>query len=112
MIVKNDKLPRAMWKFGKILDFPESSQDDQTRSARVLTSNSILNRPISHLYPLEVSSSEQPQNNEQTTEEEPAQASGRPQRQAAAIAQDRLAQQLNDDSVSVNFTLATPCKKE
>ena len=112
VIVKNDKLPRAMWKFGKILDFPESSQDDQTRSARVLTSNSILNRPISHLYPLEVSSSEQPQNNEQTTEEEPAQASGRPQRQAAAIAQDRLAQQLNDDSVSVNFTLATPCKKE
>ncbi|XP_065180039.1 uncharacterized protein LOC135810477 [Sycon ciliatum] len=43
VMIKNDQLPRGMWKMGKIRELHDSAQDGKSRSATVQTTNSILN---------------------------------------------------------------------
>ena len=54
VIVKDEDAPRGVWKLGKITKLIES-RDRVIRSAEVKLPNKMLiNRSISHLYPLEI----------------------------------------------------------
>uniref|UniRef100_A0A914PDL9 Integrase catalytic domain-containing protein n=1 Tax=Panagrolaimus davidi TaxID=227884 RepID=A0A914PDL9_9BILA len=49
-----DNYDAVYWKLGKIVEVIES-KDGRSRTAKVLTANGhVLNRPVNHLYPLEI----------------------------------------------------------
>ena len=54
VMVFNDLKPRKMWKLGIIQELL-TGPDGKTRAANVKTENRVINRAISHLYPIEVS---------------------------------------------------------
>lgn len=109
VVIKNDQLPRGLWKLGKITELPESSIDDQVRCARVQTSNSILSRPLNHLFPLEVSAPPQVLDTpDQPKDAGPEPTMDRPRRQAAAIAQRKLTDAMNEEHMTVG-ELHTGC---
>ena len=54
VLVKDDNLPRAAWKLGKILDLVQG-RDGKVRSAEVLLpGHTRISRAINCLYPLEM----------------------------------------------------------
>ena len=58
VVLVKDNLPRGTWKIGKIIELNES-KDKVIRSAKVkLSSQKVLNRPLSLLYPIECDSAE------------------------------------------------------
>ena len=61
VIVKDKSLPRSNWKVGRILRLIPSS-DSRVRSAEIqLPGESVISRAINHLYPLELTQSDQGQ---------------------------------------------------
>ena len=55
VLVHDDKLPRSLWRIGKVVALI-TSQDNKIRGANVrLPNSSILRRPVSKLYPIEYS---------------------------------------------------------
>ena len=55
VVIKDENQPRGFWKLGRIVDVVVSSTDNAVRSAKVLTpSGRVLNRPLCHLYPVEI----------------------------------------------------------
>ena len=53
VIVKDGNVPRSVWKLGKILRLIPS-RDSRIRSAEIQLGQSVISRPINHLYPLEL----------------------------------------------------------
>ena len=53
VIVENEKMPRHLWKLGRIEELI-TSKDGKIRGATVKTEQSSIQRPIQKLYPLEV----------------------------------------------------------
>lgn len=99
VVVHSDDQPRTFWKLGKIERVLQGA-DGQQRAATVRISKngrtSTLDRPIQHLYPLEVMS-DNPIMTEQETSSEDGQNSEseqlsttRPRRSAAEQARDRI----------------------
>ena len=112
VLVYTENQPRSNWKLGRI-EHMIVGADNQKRAATVRISKkgrtSTLNRPIQHLYPLEVGShsdivtdSEQLDEDEShVTTPEPTDAnmsSHRPARPAAAQARDRILAQYMDET--------------
>uniref|UniRef100_A0A914XLL5 DUF5641 domain-containing protein n=1 Tax=Plectus sambesii TaxID=2011161 RepID=A0A914XLL5_9BILA len=59
VLIRDDIVPRGLWRLGKVEEVTTSS-DDEIRVAKVKVANGhILRRAINHLYPLEVSESSQ-----------------------------------------------------
>ena len=56
VIVKNGNVPRGGWKLGNILRLIPS-RDSRIRSAEIQLGQSVISRPINHLYPLELPTS-------------------------------------------------------
>lgn len=58
VLLQDEQTPRGLWKLAKIVELPKSA-DNAVRSATILTVNKkLLQRPISQLYPLEISEKE------------------------------------------------------
>ena len=97
VVVYTDNQPRSCWKLGRI-ERMIIGADGQRRAATVRVSNngrtSTLNRPIQHLYPLEVASHADgcEQKDCEPTEQEILleQPDPRPRRSAATRARDRI----------------------
>lgn len=101
VVVYTDKQPRSCWQLGRIERLFIGS-DGQKRAATVRVSKngrtSTLDRPIQHLYPLEIVSHEDAESEKETeeacesTEREtlPEQPASRPRRSAATQARDRI----------------------
>ena len=54
VLVKDEDVPRGHWKLGKIVRLIES-RDGSVRAAQLLLPNrSVINRSVSHLFPLEI----------------------------------------------------------
>ena len=53
VIVENEKMPRHLWKLGRIEELI-TSKDGKIRGATVKTEQSSIQRPIQKLYPLEL----------------------------------------------------------
>ena len=89
VIVQDSDQPRANWKVGRVTEVIHS-RDDLIRSARILMpTKRIITRPLSHLYPLEVSCTQPPDT--LGPPPPPTASSSRPARLAAQKAQQRLA---------------------
>ena len=89
VIVQDSDQPRANWKVGRVTEVIHS-RDDLIRSARILMpTKRIITRPLSHLYPLEVSCTQPPDTPDPPPP--PTASSSRPARLAAQKAQQRLA---------------------
>ena len=59
VLIKEENVPRGVWKLGKVLNISQS-RDGFIRSATIRLSNgSEWKRPVSYLYPLEVSEKKQ-----------------------------------------------------
>ena len=55
VLVHDDKLPRSLWRIGKVVELI-TSQDNKVRGVQVrLPNSSILKRPVNKLYPIEYS---------------------------------------------------------
>jgi hypothetical protein len=99
-VLVHDKLPRARWKLGRIVELYLSA-DRKCRSALVLLSDrKKIKRPIKLLYPLEFS---------ETMPEIPSKAAPRkivrevPKRAAAVVAEEKMAVESEDDAASVEL---------
>ena len=91
VVVHDVHTPRTQWQLGRIVDLT-SSHDGHIRAAKVqLANRRIVNRPLSHLYPLEVHNSPPAQPAIPAPVANPSQPSHRPLRLAAQQAQERLA---------------------
>ena len=102
VVVYTEDQPRSCWSLGRI-ERLITGADGQTRAATVRVSRkgrvSVLDRPIQHLYPLEVVTSSDPapekENEDNVSDEEPASETlvtgrPRPRRFAAEQARDRI----------------------
>ena len=54
MIIRSDEKNRAQWKLG-VVDDLITGRDGVVRGAKLRSSKSSLERPLQHLYPLELS---------------------------------------------------------
>ena len=106
VVVYTEDQPRSCWSLGRI-ERLITGADGQTRAATVRVSRkgrvSVLDRPIQHLYPLEVVPSSDPvpeeENEDNVSDEEPASKTlvtgcPRPRRFAAEQARDRILAQV------------------
>ena len=102
VVVYTEDQPCSCWSLGRI-ERLITGADGQTRAATVRVSRkgrvSVLDRPIQHLYPLEVVPSSDPvpeeENEDNVSDEEPASKTlvtgcPRPRRFAAEQARDRI----------------------
>ena len=95
VIIKSDEKNRARWKMGAVIDVI-TGQDGVVRGAKLRTPKSVIERPVQHLYPLELScdmrAAPAPLN---TTV-----AAFRPQRNAAVAARARIQElaQMDDEN--------------
>lgn len=102
MIVKDDRLPRGLWKLG-IVQETMRGRDGQTRAAVVMVASRdrqhlLLKRPIQLLYPLELHHESMettlpeappiPESDELLPEEEDAAERARPKRAASKKADE------------------------
>ena len=112
VLIKEDNLPRGSWRLGRIEELIKS-RDGLIRSAKVLlSSNKVVGRPLSLLFPVECQATgttdHQKQQDEptdmgrhafegltqQTDDEKPVVK--RPQRQAASMAREKIKEQLQN----------------
>ena len=61
VVIKSDERNRAQWKLG-IVEELIIGRDGVTRGAKLRSGKSVLERPIQHLYPLELSCDNSVQN--------------------------------------------------
>ncbi|XP_067022915.1 uncharacterized protein [Acropora muricata] len=54
VIIKSDEKNRARWKMGVVIDMI-TGRDGVVRGAKLRTPKSVIERPVQHLYPLELS---------------------------------------------------------
>ena len=92
VLIRDENVSRSCWKIGLVTSL-QRSRDKIVRTATVrLASGKTMKRSVSHLYPLEVSESiahSAPSPECMETDTEPAQAPKRPRRNAAAAAELR-----------------------
>lgn len=93
VIIKSEEKNRAQWKLGVVEDLI-TGRDGVIRGAKLKTGKSRLERPIQHLYPLELSCDMPMQNPPEPLN--PMAPIYRPQRDAAAAARVRI-QDMNED---------------
>ena len=104
VIIKSDEKNRARWKMGVVIDVI-TGRDGVVRGAKLRTPKSVIERPVQHLYPLELScdmrAAPAPLN---TTV-----AAFRPQRNAAVAARARIQQlaQMDDENSRDWFIFVT-----
>ena len=53
VIIKSDEKNRAQWKLGVVIDLI-TGRDGVVRGAKLRTPKSVIERPVQHLYPLEL----------------------------------------------------------
>ena len=53
VIIKSDDKNRAQWKLGVVIDLI-TGRDGVVRGAKLRTPKSVIERPVQHLYPLEL----------------------------------------------------------
>ena len=95
MILVHDDFPRTTWKMAVIEDLIVG-QDGLTRAAMIRTANGTTSRPITRLYPLEVTAEQDDHTVEGTKENfeqpvsDPMREDGRPKRASARRAAEQL----------------------
>ena len=93
MIIRSDEKNRAQWNLG-VFDDLITGRDGVVRGAKLRFSKSRLERPLQHLYPLELSCD----STEETTTSGPVDTQVvRPQRDAGAAARLRIDNIATDD---------------
>ena len=93
MIIRSDEKNRAQWKLG-VVDDLITGRDGVVRGAKLRSSKSSLERPLQHLYPLELSCDSTV---EKTTSGLVDAKVVRPQRDTAAAARLRIEDIVTDD---------------
>ena len=69
VLLKDEDTHRDLWRLAKITELPEGVEN-KIRTAKIRMGNQmILDRPISHLYPLEISGNEEEEKDEEVTED-------------------------------------------
>ena len=115
VLVRDENIPRRVWKLAKVKEFI-LSRDNQVRSVKVqLPNKNILDRPINHLYPLEIHSVI---NNDDLpvtktspiadTEDQQKQI----KRKASINAGAKISEYLHADAVTVTFSACRECRGE
>ena len=93
LIIRSDEKNRTQWKLG-VVDDLITGCDGVVRGAKLRSSKSSLERPLQHLYPLELSCD----STVETTTSGPVNTQVvRPQRNAAAAARLRIEDIATDD---------------
>ena len=87
VIIKGDERNRGKWRMG-IVDTLTPGRDGVIRAVRLRSGKSFLERPIQHLYPLELSCDMPVKERSATFNAEAREF--QPRRQAAAAARDRI----------------------
>ena len=68
VLLKGEDTHRGLWRLAKIIDLPERVKN-KLRTAKIRMGNQmILERPISHLCPLEISGNDEEEKDEEVTE--------------------------------------------
>ena len=93
VIIKSEKRNRAHWKLGVVEDLI-TGRDGVIRGAKLKSGKSHLERPIQHLYPLELSCDTSVQTSPKTLNVDAPVY--RPRRDAAAAARFRI-QDMNEN---------------
>jgi len=104
VVLVHDECPRINWKLAVVEDL-STGNDGMVRSANIRTKNGVTNRPITRLYPLEVTASdsgtirdqvqgvpEKQDVSDKTVSESDTPADIRPRRKAADRARQQIAQ--------------------
>ena len=91
VLIKGEERNRGKWKLG-VVDTPIPGRDGVVRAVRLKAGKSFLERPIQHLYPLELTCDMPAKRGTPLNAE--AQVFG-PTRQAAAVAQERIRAMMN-----------------
>ena len=123
VLVKDENLPRRTWKMALIKEFI-FSKDGEIRSVIIqLPNKQLVSRAINHLFPLEIravdhesedvktSSDKIVVNAELRSDSQYAELRGDSQymRKAAVQARKRIADQLNDQAVTIAFSFPQEC---
>ena len=95
VIIKSDEKNRAQWKMGVVIEVI-TGRYGVVRGAKVRTPKSVIERPVQHLYPLELSCVMRAA----PAALNPTLAAFRPQRNAAVAARARIQEleQMDDEN--------------
>jgi len=118
VLVRDESIPRRAWKLAKVKEFI-LSRDNQVRSVKVqLPNKNILDRPINHLYPLEIPSvinnddlpviKTSPIADIEDIDDQQKQI----KRKAAINARAKISEYLRADAVTVTFSACRECHGE
>lgn len=91
VLIKGEERNRGKWKLG-VVETPIPGRDDVVRAVQLKVGKSFLERPIQHLYPLELTCDMPAKRGTPLNAE--AQVF-RPTRKAAAVAQERIRAMMN-----------------
>ena len=94
VIIKGDEKDRNQWKLG-IVEKVLTGKDGVVRAVRLRAGRNQLERPIQHLYPLELSCDVGRNTKTELNPEIPA---FRPRRNAAEVAKDRISDIAEDEN--------------
>lgn len=95
VVLVHDDCPRINWKLA-VVESLIHSKDGEIRAAEIRTANGRTNRPISKLYPLEITEPDGPEIKSSTKNRSESNTSSRPKRQAAVAANARIREMAND----------------
>uniref|UniRef100_A0A1X7TD41 DUF5641 domain-containing protein n=1 Tax=Amphimedon queenslandica TaxID=400682 RepID=A0A1X7TD41_AMPQE len=101
VIVKSNEKRHGFWNLGKVESIiPERDGLIRGATVRVATGgrkSTLLNRPVQHLYPMEINHQEEESSQDQPRESQDHKETARPRRAAAFEARDRIIAQTLDD---------------
>ena len=109
VILRDDDLPRRMWKLAKVTELIRG-RDSQIRAAKVkLPNKNILERSINYLYPLEIKSITPNKEDKEELSDSNVEDSSTPIKRAAAVeARNRISRLLRDDQITGVFFCVSP----
>ena len=91
VVIKSDKRNRGEWPLGIITEFYEG-KNGVIRAARLRAGKSYLERPIQHLYPMDLNCDMKEAKERQPSTLDANASQFRPRRKAAAVAAQRIQQ--------------------
>ena len=95
VIIKSEEKNRGKWQLG-VVDKLHNGRDGIVRAVRLRAGKSFLERPPTHLYPLELSCDKKKERKKETLD--PNAAPYRPKRDAAVAARQRIQEEANTNN--------------